>query len=67
MNPDPDPDALVNAMSIGQYDTSHQGATRLPILHVVLPHILHRISVQLKKDFTPFQGDPRNPLANVIS
>ena len=32
MNPDPDPDILVNAMSIGQYDISHQVATRLPIL-----------------------------------
>ena len=31
MDPDPDPDVLVNAMSIEQYDIFHQVATRLPI------------------------------------
>ena len=31
MDPDPDPDVLVNTMSIGQYDISNQVATRLPI------------------------------------
>ena len=47
MDPDPDPDVLVNTMSIGLYDISHQVATRLPIIYVVLPHILHQTSVQL--------------------
>ena len=35
-DPDPDPDVLVNAMSLGQYDTPHQVATLFP-RNLVLP------------------------------
>ena len=41
MDPDPDPDVLVNLRSIGQYDISHQVATHYTLLYIVLPYILH--------------------------